>query len=119
MKTDGVVQWIDNNNGSKAGQLLDILQKRSQSIVIVTIQSFSFLLSKIHDADFNERNFAIIIDEAHSSTSGRSATHLKKAVFLHDGYDDDDPEMSLDDIISEQMEKQKDPDRDKEEIKKS
>jgi type I restriction enzyme R subunit len=105
VKTDGVVQWIDDNNGSKAGQLLDILQKREQSIIIVTIQSFGFLLNKIHDTDFNGRNFAIIIDEAHSSTSGGSAANLKKAVSLHD----DNAEMSLDDIITEQMEKQKFP----------
>ncbi len=102
----GVVQWIDDNNGSKAGQLLNILQQREQVIVIVTIQSFGFLLNKISDEDFSNRNFAIIIDEAHSSTAGGAAANLKKAVSLHD---EDASEISLEELIAEQMEKHKFP----------
>lgn len=106
VKTAGVVRWIDENNGSKASQLLEILQNREQAIVIVTIQSFGFLLNKIQDNDFSSRKFAVIIDEAHSSTSGGAAANLKKAVSMHD---DEPDESSLDDLISEEMEKHKFP----------
>lgn len=106
VKTAGVVKWIDDNNGSKASQLLEILQNREQSIVIVTIQSFGFLLNKIQDADFLNRNFAIIIDEAHSSTSGTAAANLKKTLSMHDEESD---ESSLDDLIVEEMKKHKFP----------
>lgn len=106
VKTAGVVKWIDDNNGSKASQLLEILQNREQPIVIVTIQSFGFLLNKIQDADFLNRNFAIIIDEAHSSTSGTAAANLKKTLSMHDEESD---ESSLDDLIVEEMKKHKFP----------
>ncbi|MEN9946068.1 MAG: hypothetical protein RLZZ293_454 [Pseudomonadota bacterium] len=106
VKTAGVVKWIDENNGSKAGQLLEILQNKEQSIVIVTIQSFGFLLNKIQNTDLSGRNFAFIIDEAHSSTSGGAAANLKKAVSMHEKEDD---EFLLDDLIAEEMEKHKFP----------
>jgi len=106
VKTAGVVKWIDDNNGSKAAQLLEVLNNKEQSIVIVTIQSFGFLLNKIQDSDFSSRNFAVIIDEAHSSTAGGAAANLKKAVAMHD---QDDEEVSLDDLIAQEMQKHKFP----------
>ncbi|MCX8514662.1 MAG: DEAD/DEAH box helicase family protein [Burkholderiales bacterium] len=105
VKTSGVVRWIADDNGSKSGQLLEILQNREQSIVVVTIQSFAFLLNKIQDTDFSSRNFAIIIDEAHSSTSGGAAASLKKTVSMHE----DPEEYSLDDLVAQEMEKHKFP----------
>ena len=105
VKTAGVVKWIADTNGSKSGQLLEILQNREQAIVVVTIQSFAFLLNKIQDVDFSSRNFAIIIDEAHSSTSGGAAASLKKTVSMHE----DPEEYSLDDLVAQEMEKHKFP----------
>ena len=48
--------------------------EHSQPIVIVTIQTFPFVLQAIEDSvSLKERRYAIIADEAHSSQSGRTA----------------------------------------------
>ncbi len=59
----GVVEPI--KNGSK--QLKQSL-KDGKKIIISTIQKFPFIVKDI--GDLSDKNFAIIIDEAHSSTSG-------------------------------------------------
>ena len=59
----GVVEPI--KNGSK--QLRESL-KDGRKIIISTIQKFPFIVNDI--GDLSDKNFAIIIDEAHSSTSG-------------------------------------------------
>ncbi len=66
----GVVQKIDINST----QLADALASASP-IVITTLQKFPFVTEKI--GDLPKRKYAVIIDEAHSSQGGQSATELK------------------------------------------
>jgi len=55
------------------------LQDQVQSIIIVTtIQKFPYILEEI--GTLPERNYAVIIDEAHSSQAGENAKALKKAL---------------------------------------
>ena len=68
----GVVEKI--NEQTKSTQLANALQK-GVPIIICTIQTFPFVTDKA--AEFPERKYAVIIDEAHSSTSGESAADLK------------------------------------------
>ena len=68
----GVVEKIDEQ--TKSTQLANALQK-GVPIIICTIQTFPFVTDKA--AEFPERKYAVIIDEAHSSTSGESAADLK------------------------------------------
>lgn len=68
---DGVVQRIDQNSQ----QLADALGSNS-SIIISTIHKFSFIADKI--AELPDRNYAIIVDEAHSSQSGEMADAVKE-----------------------------------------
>jgi len=68
----GVVEKIDEQ--TKSIQLANALQK-GVPIIICTIQTFPFVTDKA--AEFPERKYAVIIDEAHSSTSGESAADLK------------------------------------------
>ena len=73
---DGVVGRInrDEGQGSKSEKLAQALE-HSQPIVIVTIQTFPFVLKAIEDsASLKDRRYAIIADEAHSSQSGRTAS---------------------------------------------
>jgi type I restriction enzyme R subunit len=72
----------------------------------VTIQSFAFLLNKLHDEDLRSRNFAVIIDEAHSSTAGGAAASLRGVVALHD---EDPDELSLEELVTAEMAKHKFP----------
>lgn len=52
--------------------------EQSKRIIITTIQKFPYICDSI--ADVSDRNFAIIIDEAHSSQSGIAADSANKAI---------------------------------------
>jgi type I restriction enzyme R subunit len=62
-------------------------------IIITTIQKFPFIVEGVED--LSDRNFAIIIDEAHSSQSGQAADKMNMAL----GSDDDEPEDLQDKIL--------------------
>jgi len=75
----GVIGHInrDEGQGSKSEKLAAALEQ-GQPIIIVTIQTFPFVLKAIEDsATLQARHYAIIADEAHSSQSGRTAGQLK------------------------------------------
>ncbi len=66
----GVVQKIDVDSNQLAQAL-----SSGTPIVITTLQKFPFVTDKI--GDLPKRRYAVIIDEAHSSQGGESATELK------------------------------------------
>ncbi len=68
----GVVAKI--SEGSKSTHLAHSLE-HGTPIIIVTLQTFPFLTEKI--GDLPQRQYAVIIDEAHSSQGGETATELK------------------------------------------
>ncbi|MEX2619396.1 MAG: RNA-binding domain-containing protein [Egibacteraceae bacterium] len=67
----GVVVRIDENSQ----QLADALAGEQARIVITTLQKFPVVTDKI--GALPERTYAVIVDEAHSSQTGESATALK------------------------------------------
>ena len=98
--TDGVVGRInrEEGEGSKSEKLAAALES-SQPIIIVTIQTFPFVLRAIENSvSLKERRYAIIADEAHSSQSGSTARQLKE-VLMVDSTSDDEEELSSDDMI--------------------
>ena len=52
--------------------------ENGKRIIITTIQKFPFIVDGI--ADLSDKRFAVIIDEAHSSQSGRTADTLNRAM---------------------------------------
>jgi type I restriction enzyme R subunit len=70
----GVVQKIDENSQ----QLADALTGTTAQVIITTLQKFPFVVSKI--GPLSERRYAVIIDEAHSSSSGEGQTKLKEVL---------------------------------------
>lgn len=66
----GVVNKIDVNSG----QLADALTA-SAPIIITTLQKFPFVTEKM--GDLPKHRYAVIVDEAHSSQGGETATELK------------------------------------------
>lgn len=79
---DGVVVRInrDEGEGSKSEQLTDALE-RSAAIVIVTIQTFPFIIEAIRErTTLKGKSFAIIADEAHSSQTGKTAKQLREVL---------------------------------------
>lgn len=58
-----------------------------KKIIITTVQKFPRIVEEMEN--ITDRNFAVIIDEAHSSQSGSSADSLNQAL---GGYNDEEPE---------------------------
>ena len=96
---DGVVGRINNKegDGSKSEKLAGALEN-SQPIIIVTIQTFPYVLRAIENStSLKERSYAVIADEAHSSQSGSTARQLKEVLMTEEA--DDDVELSSEDIL--------------------
>lgn len=97
---DGVVGRINNNEGggSKSEKLAVALEK-SQPIIIVTIQTFPFVLKAIENSvSLKERSYVVIADEAHSSQTGSTARQLKEVLMI-DGQSGDEDDLTTDDIL--------------------
>ena len=67
---EGVVARIDKNSGQLAKEL-----ENATPIVITTLQKFPFLTEKM--GKLPGRQYAIIVDEAHSSQSGETAATMR------------------------------------------
>ena len=82
---DGVVGRINNKEGegsSKSEKLAKALET-AQPIIIVTIQTFPFVLDAIADSiSLQQRRYAVIADEAHSSQTGDTAKQLKQVLMV-------------------------------------
>ena len=66
----GVVEKIDRDSDQLAEAL-----RTGVPIVVTTLQKFPFVTEKI--GDLPHRRYAVVIDEAHSSQGGETATELK------------------------------------------
>lgn len=86
-KIKDVVEPI--TNGSKH---LKQSLKDGKKIIISTIQKFPYIVNDI--GDLSDKNFAIIIDEAHSSTSGSTMQGMGKSIS-----NTDDEELTLEDEV--------------------
>lgn len=96
---DGVVGRIntDEGEGSKSEKLAEALTK-AQPIIIVTIQTFPFVLRAIEDdVNLKERHYAVIADEAHSSQTGSTARKMKE-VLMTEAHGEED-ELTAEDIL--------------------
>lgn len=72
----GVVEGITDKDSSKSGKLVKALVN-GVPIIIVTLQTFPFILDEIRkQATLKERTFAVIVDEAHSSMGGAESLKL-------------------------------------------
>ncbi|HEE6638200.1 restriction endonuclease subunit R [Acinetobacter baumannii] len=100
---DGVVGRINNKegDGSKSEKLAKALEM-AQPIIIVTIQTFPWLLRSIENsASLKERKYAVIADEAHSSQSGSTARQLKETLMLEEREEDD--QLTSEDVLDAVM----------------
>jgi type I restriction enzyme R subunit len=104
--TVGTVAVIDSaavrrSGGSKSRALLDALTG-SALIVVVTIQTFPYVKA-LMETTLGDKNFAVIIDEAHTSQSGKTAADLKK-VLAEGGQVSDEDQVDSQDIVNELVE---------------
>jgi len=73
----GVVEKIDKDSNQLAQSLTS-----GTNIIITTLQKFGFVLDKVKGLP--ARNYAVIVDEAHSSQGGEMAGDLKRALMVPD-----------------------------------
>ena len=101
-QTRGVVENIDTTSN----KLKDALAN-GKTIIVTTLQKFPQIVKQIDDLEVEGRNFAVIIDEAHSSQSGESSGSLKQTLTIGnlDAYDIDENEEGddMEDRIAEVM----------------
>jgi len=75
-------------HAERSGQLKEFLAG-GKKIVVTTVQKFPFVLDDIGN-EHRERTFAILIDEAHSSQSGRTAAKMNMALSAAGAEESDD-----------------------------
>ncbi|QBZ83838.1 Type-1 restriction enzyme R protein [Hydrogenovibrio crunogenus] len=100
----GVVVTInrEEGEGSKSAKLADALE-HSASVIVVTIQTFPFVLEVIQErTSLKDKTFAIIADEAHSSQSGSTAKKLKEVLSAQQI--EEDEEISAEDVLNATLE---------------
>ncbi|WP_294215897.1 type I restriction endonuclease [uncultured Chryseobacterium sp.] len=97
----GVVQKIDKDSNQLASAL-----GYGTNIIITTLQKFPYVVGKV--GELPERQYAVIIDEAHSSQGGEASKKLKEvlaAKSLEDAVNEEiEDDYSGDDFIREQIE---------------
>ena len=98
---DGLIAAIDREGTwkSKSQQLTDALLKGTP-IIVVTIQTFPYAMQAIlTEQSLSDRNFAVIIDEAHTSQTGSTASKLQATLALKSGVNMS--EMTVEELLAE------------------
>ena len=101
----GIVEAITGEGETKTNQLQQAFANRKK-VIICTIQTFPFLLNEMEEMP--SANFAIVIDEAHSSQSGETSAKMNATLSnKKTEYSEDEEEPTLEDIINELIESRK------------
>lgn len=99
---------VRRTGGSKSRALKDALTG-SSLIIVVTLQTFPEVKKRL-ETTLGTKNFAVIVDEAHTSQSGKTAGELKK-VLTEGGEVADDNEFDGQDVINQLVEADADRER--------
>ncbi len=100
--TSGLVTTIDDaevrqSGGSKSRALTKALSGQSL-IVIVTLQTFPFVIDQI-TGDLAGKTFAVIVDEAHTSQSGNTAKELRELLTAGSVEVAENDDISAEDVV--------------------
>ncbi|MDP8233927.1 MAG: S24 family peptidase, partial [Candidatus Saelkia tenebricola] len=90
----GVVEKIDKDSQQLAQAL-----KSGTNIIITTLQKFPFVLDEV--AGLEKRNYAMIVDEAHSSQGGETAKKMKEALSSSNSSNVESEDTDEDDVEDE------------------
>lgn len=88
----GVVEAIKGENQSKSAELAEALEA-GKPVTITTLQTFPYVIE--HTQGLPERDYAVVVDEAHSSQTGEMAKEMKEILSGRDVGEDDDWEDLL------------------------
>ncbi len=105
----GQVKVMDDTCDSED---LAIALSGNTKIIVTTIHKFYYILNNNLLRDLENKKFAVLIDEAHSSTEGtymRSVTNVLGVVDVHDaepeGEDEDEDQKTEEDMMLEEIRK--------------
>ncbi len=103
-RTQGVVETIKSDSGSKSSQLAEALAA-GRKIIVCTIQTFPKTLTKVQELAATEgKTFAVIADEAHGSQTGETAAKLKQVLSPEEiAALEDGGEVDTEDLLAAQM----------------
>ncbi len=82
-------------HAQRSGDLRKFIAE-GKKIIITTVQKFPFILDEL-EGEGTGKNFAIVIDEAHSSQGGKTASAMSKAL------GEADPEDEINDAIEKRI----------------
>lgn len=92
----GVVSGIEKGSSQLKGEL-----EAGTKIIISTLQKFPYIEEKMKE--LSGKRFAVIIDEAHSSSSGEMSKSMKKVLNYNLEDDEQEDDKTYEDEIIEQM----------------
>lgn len=90
-------------HAERSGDLRKFIAE-GKKIIVSTVQKFPFILDEIETA--GAKNFAIVIDEAHSSQGGKTSAAMSQALgdaTTGDDEDPDDPEDTVNEALAKRM----------------
>lgn len=94
----GLIKVMDDKCSSS--DLKEALEGNTK-IIATTIQKFLYIADIV--SGLSEKKFAVIIDEAHSSTSGKDMAAVTKALGSDEDYEQDKYNMDAEDIITDEI----------------
>lgn len=94
----GLIKTLDDKcNSSDLKKALE----GNTKIIVTTIQKFPYIVNEVKS--LASKTFAVIIDEAHSSTAGKDMAALTKALGKDVDYESDDFNMDCEDLIMDEI----------------
>ena len=103
MQVGATVGAVTGEATSKTAQLSQFIAD-GKKIIITTIQTFPHVMKVIGD-EHRDRKFAIIIDEAHSSQSGKTAASMSSTLgAAKNDADGEDGEADAEDVVNAAIE---------------
>ena len=80
-QVQSVIKWANNS------RTLQAAINSGKRIIVSTIEKFRSIFDKLNSAENSDKNFAVIIDEAHSGQCGKNSAALNRVI---SGLDDED-----------------------------
>jgi type I restriction enzyme R subunit len=98
-QVEGVVANVEGNS-----QQLKQALESGEKIIVTTIHKFDYIVEEMED--LSDRNFAVLIDEAHSSQTGELKDSQTRALSEESSIEgeEDEEEVSVQDRLNEDME---------------
>ena len=98
----GLIRAIGEETGDDSSTLRDAL-KGNTKIIVTTIQKFLYLDFNELARELKDKRFAVIIDEAHSSTSGKDMSAVQNILGAKNDINPDDIEQA--DLLEKELSK--------------